>query len=76
MHMAGAILDFHYNQKNLLPEYKHNRLHSACQNFYKTMGDIDSLETNNELERFVVIVKKNKEDFKTANDFLTYRYQK
>ena len=42
----------------------------------KTMGDIDPLKINNELERFVVIQKKNKQDLKTANDFLTYLCRK
>ena len=40
------------------------------------MIDIDPLEMNDELERFAVIVRKNKEDLKTANDFLTYTYLK
>ena len=40
-----------------------------------TIGDIDPLKMNDELERFVVIVEKNKEDLKTAKDFLTYIYR-
>ena len=40
------------------------------------MGDVGSLKINDELERFVVIVRKNKEDLKTADDFLTYIYRK
>ena len=59
-------------KKNLSQTYEQNRLPSACQNFYKIMGDIDPLEMNDELERFVVIARKNKKDFKTANAFLTY----
>ena len=55
----GAKFNFLYNQENLLREYEHNSLPSARQNLYKTRGDIDPLEINNELERFVVIVTKN-----------------
>ena len=64
MHTAGSIFDFFYYQENLSLEYEHNRIPSSCQNFYKTMGDIDSLEMNDELGRFVVIVRKNIKDLK------------
>ena len=40
------------------------------------MGDIDPLEMNDELERLLIVVGKNKEDFKTGNTFLTYEYRK
>ena len=76
MHTVGAIFNFLYNQESLLQVYGHNRLLNACQKFYETMGDIDPVEMNEELERFVVIVKENKEDLKTANDFLSYIYRK
>ena len=51
-------------------------LPSAFQNFYKTIGDIDLLELNDELERFVVIIRKNQGHFKTGNDFLTYSHRR
>ena len=41
--------------------------------FYKTMDDIDPMEMNEELEKFVIISKENK-DLKPANDFLSYIY--
>ena len=72
MHTVDAIFDFLSNQKNLLQEYEHNRLPSACQNFYETMGDINLPEINDELERFVMIKRKTIENLKTAHDFLTY----
>ena len=74
MHTVGAIFNFLCNQESLLQVYGHNSLLNACQKFYETMGDIDPVEMNEELERFVVIVKENKEDLKTANDFLSYIY--
>ena len=59
MRRVDVIFDFLYNQENLLREYDHNRLLTACQNMYKTMGNIfDPLEINDELEGFVVIVRK------------------
>ena len=72
----GAIFNFLYNQESLLQVYGHNRLLNACQKFYETLSDINPVEMNEELERFVVIVKENKEDLKTANDFLSYIYRK
>ena len=57
MHTVGAIFDFLYNQENLLREYDYNRLPIACQNSYKTMQDIDPLEVNDELKRFMVNVR-------------------
>ena len=60
---------FLYNQENLLREYDYNRLPTACQNLYKTMRDIDSLEISDELERFLVIVRTNL-------NFLIYIYRK
>ena len=62
--MVSAIFNFLYNQENLLRETKYNRNSSASQNLYKTMGDSEPLKMN-KLERFVVIVRKNK-------DFLTH----
>ena len=76
MHTVGAIFNFLYNQESLLQVYGHNRLLNACQKFYETISDINPMEMNEELERFVVIVKENKEDFKTADDFLSYIYRK
>ena len=55
MHTVGAIYDLLCNQENLLREYEHYRLPSACQHFYK-MGDIDPMKMSNELERFVILV--------------------
>ena len=57
MRKMGAVFDFLYNQEDLLREYEHNRLPGACQNLFKTMGDIDSLKINDELKRFVAIVR-------------------
>ena len=71
MHTVGAIFDFPYNQENLLRECEHNRIPSACQSLHKTMGDFGSVKMNDELERFVVMVRKNK-DLKTINDFPIY----
>ena len=50
MHTVDAIFDFLRNQENLLREYEHNRLPSACQKFYKTMADINLSEINDELK--------------------------
>ena len=38
--------------------------------------DADALTTTPSRRLFVVIVKENKEDLKTANDFLSYIYRK
>ena len=56
----GAIFDFLCNYENLLQEYGHNRLPNACQNFYKTMGEIEPLEMNDDWEPLVVIVRKKR----------------
>ena len=37
MRTVGAIFDLFYNQENLLREYEHNRLPTACQNLYKAI---------------------------------------
>ena len=50
MHTVGPILNFLYYQENLSRECEHNRLPSACQKFHKTMGDVDSMEMNDEGE--------------------------
>ena len=50
MHTLRAIFNFFHNQENLLRECKYSRLPSACQNLYKTTGDLEPLEINDELE--------------------------
>ena len=57
---TNAIFDILYNQENLLQHYEHNCLPSSCHNFYKTVGDIESMEMNYDRELFVVIVRKTK----------------
>ena len=69
MGTVAAIFDFLCNHENLLREYEHDCFPAACQNFCKTMGGIDPLEINDELERYVFIVRKNK-------NFLTDIYQR
>ena len=49
MHAVGTIFNYLYNQENILRQYEHNRLPSACQNFSKTMGDIDPWKMNDDL---------------------------
>lgn len=71
-HTVAGVFDFLINQERLLSAYQENNLLTMCKNFEKKLGDIDPLEMKDELERFVHVIKANKESLKTASDFLTY----
>ena len=62
MRTVDAIFDFLYNKENFY--YKENQnLHPVHVKIFTNMVDIDSLEINDELERFVVIVRKKQKIF-------------
>ena len=65
-HTVAEVFDFLINQERLLSAYQENNLLIMCKNFEKKLGDIDPLEMRDELERFVHVIKANKESLKTV----------
>ena len=74
MHVVVEIFNFFLNQQNLLKESKSNSF-NAFQKFEERPGDIDPLEMQDELVHLALVINKNKQTLKTANDFLNYLHK-
>ena len=49
-------------------------LHKTCQKFVEKLGDVDPLEMEDDLVRYALVAKENKQNLKAARDFLNCIY--
>ena len=73
-HDVATVFSSLFSWSNLLHAHKENTLLTCCQNFQEKFGDIEPAAMAMELQRFVLILRENK-NLNTAYDFLNYLLQ-